>query len=328
LKLLFVGDLIGNTGPANVNKAIKKYLPENTLYLENKNNIGRVLELIVKIQKVDVVLFSGMSKINIIGFRLARFFSRKSAYLMHGSRDIESRLNQNYNLKYVNIENKVLELAPRIICVSEHFMRLIKEKYPQYKDKITYVNNGIQWEDYKSSRTRTVNRDENTLMAVGGGTPLKNIKSVCKAINLLNKAHGMNLILIVVGSKGKDINEILSYPFVEYHQQVSHDRMNEYFQRAQLFVQNSYFETFGLAPIEALLNGCDLLMSKETGSGAIIKELEKDDIIYNPFDITEISSKIKFILSNSNNEKLISSINREGTSVEYSVNRILDILKR
>ncbi|OQP06610.1 glycosyl transferase [Geobacillus sp. 46C-IIa] len=326
MKLLLVGDLIGNTGPANVNKALKKYLPTDTIFLEKKTKTSRVIELFIKMRKVDAVVFSGMSKINIIGFKLAKLLDVKSVYLMHGCRSIEGKINQNYNQRDVNAENEVLELAPRIICVSEFFMNWMKKNYPQYKGKITYVNNGIDWDGMVSEKV-PVERDSKTLLAVGGGMPQKNILSICRAIDLINRKDKMNLKLIVNGKGGKDIEEIISYPFVNYVGEVKYEEMSAYYQKSRIFVQNSIFETFGLAPIEALVNGCDLLISQGTGAKSIISGLEENDIIYNPFDIEEISSKIKTLLSKSNNERLLKSINKEETSLEFAVSRILDILK-
>ncbi|MES5891533.1 glycosyltransferase [Bacillus cereus group sp. RP43] len=327
MRLLFVGDLIGNTGPANVNKALKKNLPSSTIFLEKNSIISKILELVIKIKKVDAVLFSGMSKINIIGFRIAKLLGVKSAYLMHGCRSIEGKINGNYSQNDVDIENKVLELAPVIICVSENFMYWMKENYPQYKEKLTYVNNGVDWGQLTTVREGNIRREERTLMAVGGGVPLKNIKSICKAIDLINQKDGMNLQLIVIGNVGKDLEEILSFPFVQYYQKVPHDKMPFYYQRAKLFVQNSSFETFGLAPIEALINGCDLLMSQETGAKSIISTLEPNDLICNNQDVIEISKKIEFFLSSANNKRLVKGINREKTSTNFAANRIMDILK-
>lgn len=327
LRLLFVGDLIGNVGPANVNKALQKNLPSSTMFLEKRSIIGRVFELVVKMRKADAVLFSGMSKINIIGFRISKLLGIKSAYLMHGCRNIEGKINGTYNQNDVDIENKVLELAPIIICVSENFMYWMKENYPQYEDKLTYVNNGVDWENPTAAKKENIGREENTLMAVGGGVPLKNIKSICKAIDLINQKDQMNLQLIVIGNEGKDLEEILSFPFVQYYQKVPHDEMFLYYQRAKLFVQNSSFETFGLAPIEALVNGCDLLLSQEVGAKSIITTLESNDLIYDNHNINEISSKIKILLSDVNNKRLINGISQEETSTKFAADRMIDILK-
>ena len=326
MKLLIVGDFEGNTGPANVNRSLKKHLPNNTIYLESRNKISRLLELLIKMQKVDAIIFSGMSKINIIGIKIAKILDIKTAYLMHGCREIENQINQTYKLKDIKIENKVLALVPKIICVSEYFMKWMKESYPVYESKLTYVNNGIDWKSIAIDN-RESQREEHTLLAVGGGLPQKNILSICKAVQLINDTNELNLELIVIGKEGSDTEKILSYSFVNYINEINHEEMTTYYRKAKIFVQNSVFETFGLAPIEALINGCDLLFSTGTGAKSIISELEENDIINDTFDSVEIAEKIKLLLNRSNNERLLSSINKNETSVEFAANKLIAALQ-
>lgn len=327
MKLFFVGDFDSDNGPASVNKTLRKYMPDNTLYPVQTKRYKRIMELVLKIQQVDAVIFSGLSKVNIIGFKIARLFGKKSAYLMHGSAFLEGKINQNSNTNKVNTEKKTLELAPITICVSEIFMNSIKDCYPQFSDKVTYVNNGIDWDMFGVSESNNVKRDKNMILCVGGGTPLKKIQVVCKAIDYLNKYEGYNLKLTVIGSIGKDTNKIKSYPFVEYIERVAKSDMDYYYKTAQLCIQNSEFETFGLATVEALICGCNVLISKNVGAKAIINGLETNDVINDINDVKEISKKIICNLVNDNNDRLINSIKKDQTSVKESYKQILDILK-
>ncbi|USL27089.1 glycosyltransferase family 4 protein [Priestia megaterium] len=326
MRLFFVGDFSGNNGPASVNKSLKNEMPNDTLYSAEKNKFIRVLELVFKISKTDAVLFSGLSKINIIGFKIAKLLRKKSAYLMHGSQHIEGEINQNYNVKSVDVEYRVLECAPIIICVSEIFMNRIKEHYPEFKDKITYVNNGIDWNLINISEKVQLERQPNLLLSVGGGAPRKGIVMICEAIKDLNENKNLDLKLIVIGANGKDTNKIKSYPFVTYIEKVSQQDMVSFYKMAQLYIQNSVFETFGLAPIEALMCGGNILISQNVGVNSLLK-LEGNELIYNVENIEEISKKILFNMSNSNNNKIINSLNKESTSVKASYQEILQILK-
>ena len=326
MNLFFVGDFDSDNGPASVNKTLKKYMPNNTLYSMETKLYKRIIELYLKIRKSDAVLFSGLSKINIIGFKIAKLLGKKSAYLMHGSTLLEGKINQNLNSKLVNIEGKTLKLAPITICVSEVFMESIKTSYPQWIDKLTFVNNGIDWSMIESSEYENVKRESKTLLCVGGGVPLKKIKVVCEAIDYLNTREKYNLKLIVIGSVGKDTNKIKSYPFVRYIEKVAKKDMEFYYKKSHLYIQNSEFETFGLATIEALICGCNLLISKNVGAKAIINGLEANDLINDVDDIKEISRKIVRNLFNSNNDRLINSIKKDQASIESSYKKIMNIL--
>ncbi|MFD6211588.1 glycosyltransferase family 4 protein, partial [Peribacillus sp. NPDC060253] len=286
MKLFFIGDFAGDNGPASVNKVLKKYMNDNTFYSRETKKHKRLIELFLKITKTDGVLFSGLSKVNVIGFRLAKLLSKKSAYLMHGSELIEGKINQNYNQKLIDLENKVLKLAPKIICVSENFMHTFNENYPQYKHKVTYVNNGVDWDLIGLSDHLKVKRKKNMLLSVGGGVPRKNILKLCEAIDILNTKKKLNLELMVIGSHGPDTKQIKSYPFVTYIEKVPKKEMPRFYKMSQLYIQNSRFETFGLAVIEALMCGSSILISKNVGAKGIIPQLDNNNII-NDVDDTE-----------------------------------------
>lgn len=328
MRLFFVGDFHGDNGPASVNKALKSKLPKDTLYSIEKNKYKRIIELAIKIYRSDVVLFSGLSKINLIGLKIAKAFGKKSAYLMHGCLKMEAELNENMDRKSIEVENEVLKLSPLIICVSEFFMEWMKDNYFRYKDKFTYVNNGVEWGIMDETSQFNSNKEIKTLMTVGGGAPQKNIISVCKAIDILNNTKNMNLKLIVIGKYGKHTDEIKKYTFVDYIEHVKKEEMNLYYRKSQIFVQNSIFETFGLAVVEALLCGCTLLVSNNMGVKNIIPEMREFDIIYDTYNTRELTEKIEYLLFNSNHKRLMSNINKANTSIETTVDQLLTLLEK
>ncbi|WP_419876221.1 glycosyltransferase family 4 protein [Candidatus Pristimantibacillus sp. PTI5] len=325
MRLFFVGDFRNNNGPASVNKSLKIYMPENTLYSEEVTKLKKIIELVIKTLKADLVLFSGLTRINIIGFVIAKILGKKSAYLMHGSNDFEGKINNLSNKKDVEIEKKVLSLTPKIICVSEYFMNWMIETYPQYKSKLTFVNNGVDWDMVSLVKSIKIKRERNCILSVGGGMPRKNILSICRAIDYLNKEKEKNLKLIVIGKNAKDTEAIKSYSFVQYIEEVNKDEMIFHYKKAQLFIQNSIFDTFGLAPVEALLCGCDLLISKNVGSKSIISDIQNNDTIHDTHSISELSAKIDMILKKSNNNRLINSIDKKETTIQSAVNKLLAI---
>ncbi|MDG0030619.1 glycosyltransferase family 4 protein [Priestia sp. Y58] len=328
MRLFFIGDFYSENGPSSVNKALKKIMPDNTLYSVETKPYKRIIELLIKIRQADLVLFSGLSKVNIIGFKIAKLLRKKAAYLMHGSHLIEGKLNQNLNKSLMNIENKVLELAPVIICVSENFVKYVKEYYPQHSDKTTYVNNGVDWNMIGLAEYENTKRNKNMLLSVGGGIPLKKIEMICKAVNHLNSKEGYNLEFTVIGTNGSDTHKIKSYPFVTYIEKVDKRNMAHYYTTAQLYIQNSEFETFGLATVEALICGCNILISKNVGALSIINALEENDLIYDINSIEEISRKIAHNLLNNNNSRLIKSVEKDNTSIEASYKKIISILEK
>ena len=291
MKIFFVGDFYSDNGPANVNKSYKKYFDnkKNITYSLMKNKILRLLELIYKIIISDRILFSGLSKQNILGIKIAHFCGKETFYLMHGYYKIESKIEENTNLTNQKLEEKIIEEVDCIICVSEKFAKFLKKELPKHKSKIKFVNNGIMLEKKIKSKETKKKVDEYNIVSIGGGMKRKNNLSVCKAINQITN---MKIKFIVIGGRSSDGKEIEKYEFVEFYESLKHEQVLEILQKTDLYIQNSYFETFGLGVVEAVQAGCKILVSKNIGSVSIIQNTCNDNIIYNVDDYQEIKNKI------------------------------------
>nr|MCR5734047.1 glycosyltransferase family 4 protein [Lachnospiraceae bacterium] len=250
---------------------------------------------------------------------------KKSAYLMHGCVEHENRINLCEDQAMNKTERETMALADRIYAVSDHFALWLKENYPEYAGKIRSRKNGMDIKaDDAPSRTK---RDRNMILAVGGGMPRKRIVNICRAVKELKKEEEYkDLRLIVIGDKGADSEKVDAFDFVDDKGIVSHDETVRLMEKAYLFVQNSCFETFGLAPLEALSHGCDLLFSKETGALEIFTGTDDRYIINDCEDTEEIGQKIRGLLRQGNNAALVSSVDKETVSWKNRTRELLQEL--
>lgn len=311
MKVFIVGDHRTGTGPANVTKEYIKNLRKfcsSVMYQKMVSKVARVPEIAIKTLLCDVILLSGYSKQNLLTIRFAKMFGKKTAYLMHGCVEHENMINGVPDEDMNKCERATMAGVDAIYAVSERFSKWLKENYPEYADKTDYVTNGIDGlgKVDKTDKCAT-NSDSAMIFSIGGGMPRKKIKHVCEAIEKLNEG-GLAMKLVVVGDKGLDTDIINSYPFVENQGIVSHEKVRELFKNSDLFIQNSCFETFGLAPVEALSNGCNVLLSDMVGALDIIPAAQDCDIIKTYNDADEIASKILGILDNPNADRLMDSI--------------------
>lgn len=330
MKILIVGDFEGNTGPAIVNKKLLKYGGKELLFTKETNKIRRVTELIIKVFRSEGIIFSGISQLNIVGMILCKMLLKPHAYLMHGSIEHENYINGIEVGNGEKLEKRVLTLAPKIICVSENFKEWCSRKYPNFKGKFTYVYNGIDWSDMDAATDNKIVREPYTILSVGGGRPVKNIITISEAVRQINeeKRYLMPIKLIVIGKQGKDSDKIKENPSVEYISELPADEMKQYYLRSSVYIQNSWFETFGLAPLEALLYGNSILISKYVGAKGVINNLNEKYIIDKPDDVQEIKEKIYDIIETPNNIELLSNIDKEETSVEYSLKNLIKQVMR
>jgi hypothetical protein len=211
-----------------------------------------------------------------------------------------------------------MELSDAIFAVSNRFAGWLKTNYPEFSDKISAAVNGVDtrllenMDGYSSA-----GREKDLIFSIGGDMPRKKIKHICAAIDLMNKRAGeQKYRLVVIGDTGRDDEIINSYPFVENMGLVDPAVTKDLYRRASLFVQNSCFETFGLAPMEALVNGCSVLMSGEVGAIELFRGLEDGDIINNWYDNAEIALKIEGLLEKGNASRLAAGFDKESSSWE------------
>ncbi len=332
MRIFLAGDYRTGTGPANVTKQYLNRLPKNTLYLKAQSKLLRIPEIIMKTICADVVLYSGYSRQNLLGLKLARILRRPSAYLMHGCVEHENAINGVMDTTMNHVERRTMELANRIYAVSEWFANWLKLEYPEYLDKIDSAVNGIDFSLCKDNRMNLKldnagYRKHEQIVTIGGGMPRKRIRYICDAIQQLNGNNPERaLSLVVVGARGLDTEVINNYSFVENRGLVSSKEVEGLLNSSMLFVQNSCFETFGLAPVEALMCGCSILSSQHVGALELFHHLEDGDIICDCEDPTEIAAKIDGLLHKGNAERLMNEIDKESTSWEARTNQLMDKL--
>jgi glycosyltransferase involved in cell wall biosynthesis len=286
-KIYFAGDFNSNTGPAMVNKAYLPYLNRFAYAYASTRKLGRILHFLSKLPLSDVILVSGLSKFHLSVIRISRLLGKKTYYLMHGYNAAEYKLNEIDNNERLQLERKILDTSDEIICVSENFAKFLKIREPQYSDKVTYVNNGVS--SRVGARTEKKTDGKYVILSVGGGVPLKNNLAVCEAIDILKDK---TISYVVIGASSRDGEKIAAYPFVTYHESLSHNDVLKEMRAADLYIQNSSFETFGMAVCEAVGEGCDILLHENVGAISIIENVTTEDIIRSSHNSKMLAEKI------------------------------------
>ena len=314
-KAYFASDSSANTGPAIVNMYYKKYLNSNEYHFSKTYN-NKVLRLINDIRNIfrsKVVVFSGASMADIIYMRICKMLKKKMIYIMHGCIQEENKINRVENEKETKLELRYLKNVDLVLGVSQHFVEWVKQYYPQVIGKIQSLPNGVDMNmDFSPEEDRE--RDSLTIAIVGGGIPRKNVLVICEALEEIRKETGKTYTLKVFGRDEVYTPQIKQFSFVEYYGKIPRDEMFSELRTAHLFIQNSVFESFGMAPIEALMLGCNVLCSNNVGSLSIIETIEETDVIKDCSDIQEIKGKIQYNMQHRNNKRLIDGLDKDKTS--------------
>lgn len=333
--IFLIGDFNSNNGPANANKSfLASMLQNNTIkYTKETGIIYRIFEIITGIFTTDVSIICSASDVNYIAVMIAKLFQKKILYLMHGHGSEEYLLNtgrkdRKYRSLYL-YERFIFSHTDKTICVSKKFMDDMKSRCPQFKNKFYYIYNVVNIDRLKQYAKQVSNRkktDKRYVLSVGGGIPLKNNIVVAEAIKLLREKTKKQLKYIVIGPLQKDGEQIKKYDFVEYYERLPHDKVIELMGNAEIYVQNSTYETFGLAIIEALYSGCSILFSKNIGCGNLFPNLKEDDLINNVENEEEIMKKLMKILNIPNNKRLLKDFNEYEISKESASIKMNEII--
>jgi glycosyltransferase involved in cell wall biosynthesis len=325
VKVLFLGDLKSDSGPAIVNKnLIRCFDKKKVITINSQNKIKKIIVAFKNLKQVDLVVISGINfGIPFLISFIYKIVGKKIIYVAHGLIKIE----KNYrNTKLIEsfLEIYYLTISNKIVCVSRNFMEIVSENYKNLKNKLSYINNGVSNDINIHKESNIISPTQRlNILTLGGGRPEKGVKLICESLEKLND----NFKLIVIGEDGKDTLEIKKYKFVEYLGKVSHTQVINYMQQSSIFIQNSISESFGMAPLEALINKNSIIVSNKVGMISIFKQVPPNTIVKYG-DKEELYKTVKYRIAHSNNKELIDNIDIEDISWNKVAERYIKLFEK
>ncbi len=216
-------------------------------------------------------------------------------------RDFHPKERIEYMEKYFF---KNIVKSDMIITGSEYTKKEILERLDFTEDKIKVIHHGIDHDLFKVHDNIKVNFEipSKFILSVGSIEPRKNLLGLLKAYNILTKDLKKEYKLVLIGFKGWENNEIMDIvnknkENIHYLGFVSDEELAKVYNLASLFVFPSFYEGFGLPPLEAMACGTPVVSSSLTS----MPEVCVDAAIYcDPYDIEDIKNKIELVLGDEN----------------------------
>ena len=210
-----------------------------------------ILQLQYKVKKSDITFswFAGWHS------AFAVFFSklfRKKSIVVVGGYDAAYAPEINYGA-FTNLKEKlpakyVLKNADFILAVSEYIKREILDK--SRPKNVTVIYNGVETDRFKRIKEKIV-------VTIGRATKqhckLKGLETFAKA-----SVHLSNCEFVIIGStEDSTVNELKKInPKIIFTGEISHKGVLRWLQRAKVYCQLSYIESFGLGNAEAMSCEC------------------------------------------------------------------------
>ena len=243
---------------------------------------------------------------------------------MHGAIKIESNYNK-FPFFYNFFEKTYLHLSNKIICVSNKYLNLMFEYdvYNKYKNKFVVINNGVNYKEIINNHhsNNRNNTEEYVITSIGGGRKQKNNLEVCKA---LNRIKNKKFKYIIIGKKSEDFKQIKEYSFVDFKGILPWSEVIDILKNSDIYIQNSYYESFGISTIEALYSGCDLILSKNIGVISLFDQIPKKTVV-SPSNIDELTDVISYRFDNHNNKILKNSLYEEKIDWKFITIKYLEL---
>lgn len=319
MKVLLFGDWHRNGGPSNVNRSHVMSADDRLVFLKIQNKAFRRFERLFKIFSCKKILFSGSLPLNYEWF-FCKLLHKKVFYYMHGDLRYENVINeQGRTEKSFTMFDDVLKCSHKIIAVSERYSQWVKKRYPQYADKITFVNNGLNIE-----RRKPIGKELKSIAVSGGNRQIKNNDIVCEAVSVLRE-RGYDIKVYVFGRHYPDNADLDKYPFAVRMGQMDKAEYYAHLDRISLYVVNSELEPFGLIVGDAINCNCSLLVSEIVGARSIMT-MADEDIVYDSHNIEEVASKILNLLENPNSDRLYNTIDIEKVSEKSAYNNLMNVI--
>lgn len=283
----FSGTLTGDNGPAVVNRS---YWNRRTGWMREcppGPTMANTWAFLRRHRQTTAVLVSGTSFHHVLLVLAARALRRPAWVLAHGVARVEMQINGTWSIKHTAAEWLTLTLATNVVAVSDRLRRQIEREYPRVKPAAVVYN--APPESVVASPGGYVEppaQSEIRIMTVGA-MPIKNLDVLCDAIDSADLGS-VELIVVGVGSGAETLNRA----YVRHHPRLPHSEVLEWMASSHLYVQISSHESFGLAVCEAAEQGCELLLSEQTGCVTVLPTLGPDNLVSDPRNPAEVASRL------------------------------------
>lgn len=192
------------------------------------------------------------------------------------------RSGSDINPKVYSIEREGMEMADKIIAVSNFTKNIVTDKYQIPAEKITTIYNAVEQNLNVELKAPKKKGNEKVVTFLGRITQQKGPEYFIEAANLvLNKTK--NVRFVMAGS-GDMMNAMIArtaelgitdrFHFTGF---LSGNDVKEMFSLTDVFVMPSVSEPFGIVPLEAMQSKVPVIISNQSGVSEILEHALKID---------------------------------------------------
>lgn len=203
---------------------------------------------------------------------------------------------------YKYLLGSVLRRAKSVISPSQHTKNMLLQTYGLDEHKVKVIHNGVR-QSFCSvlDKKREV---EKFILFIGRLVGMKNFAGLLKAFSIIKDVVPHKLVITGHGTNKmkRELQRLRSIDLqiderrVVYKGHVSPEEMEELLNSASLLVFPSFYEGFGLPPLEGMAHGCPVVVSNVSS----LPEVCADAALYvDPYNVNTIASAMYAMLTDS-----------------------------
>lgn len=206
---------------------------------------------------------------------------------------------------------RAVNLSVKIVTISMETRRHLNFLFKISSNRVANIYIGVskKFFDYHFVKGRV--NCKQYILYMGNRKKHKNLLGLIKAFDIIQRRIS-NIKLIIAGGKDKRVDEVdliiekfsLKESVIEYLSPKD-EEVFELYKNAEVLILPSFFEGFGLTPLEAMAMGTPAIVSNIP----VLKEIyNKSVVFFNPYKVEDIAEKIcKVIVNNQLKRKIIQS---------------------
>lgn len=208
------------------------------------------------------------------------------------------RSGENVNQSVYDIERRGMEVADKIITVSNYTRNIVITRYGIPEDKVITVHNGVDFSNHQDDVDSERGVDEQVVTFLGRVTFQKGPDYFVEAANKVIKKHP-NVRFVMAGS-GDMLNRMIrrvaklgiahKFHFTGF---LKGQDVHQMFALSDVYVMPSVSEPFGISPLEAMRSNVPVIISKQSGVSEVLKYAIKVDF----WDVDALADSIYGLLN-------------------------------